>query len=245
MLGLNRSAASQQRFGQFVASELRGVFADFLERVLATDAKQTCEVKLQRDGSLAWVLVEGIAAQDRQGSAETLPRGGHRHHSTKACGRVGGSQPGLRSENHRSQAGRRETLQAEPRRNGNIPSTRSRTAVAILDDQHRIIRANRSMAERLGMTPEQCVGSRCYEVVHGMAEPPDYCPHTRTCREGREHIAEVHEPRLGGHFLISTTPRFDEQGRLIGAVHVARDHHPAQARRRGTRDRGGIPSPGE
>ena len=26
-----------------------------------------------------------------------------------------------------------------------------------------------------------------------------------------------------GHFLVSTTPRFDEQGRLIGSVHVARD----------------------
>ncbi len=33
----------------------------------------------------------------------------------------------------------------------------------------------------------------------------------------------MHEPRLGGHFLVSTTPRFDEHGRLIGAVHVARD----------------------
>ena len=33
----------------------------------------------------------------------------------------------------------------------------------------------------------------------------------------------MHEPRLGGHFLVSTTPRFDEQGRLIGTVHVARD----------------------
>ena len=39
----------------------------FPQRVLATDAKQTCEVKLQRDGSLVWVLVEGIAAQDRHG----------------------------------------------------------------------------------------------------------------------------------------------------------------------------------
>ena len=39
--------------------------------------------------------------------------------------------------------------------------------VAILDDQHRIVRANRPMAERLGVTPEQCVGLRCYEAVHG------------------------------------------------------------------------------
>jgi PAS domain S-box-containing protein len=67
LLGLDRSAASQKRFGQFVAAEFRDTFADFLARVWATDAKQTCEVKLQKEGSFVWVLVEGIAAQDRQG----------------------------------------------------------------------------------------------------------------------------------------------------------------------------------
>ena len=67
LLGLDRSAVSQKRFRQFVAAEFRRAFTDFLVRVLATDAKQTCEVTLQRDGSLVSVLIEGIAAQDRQG----------------------------------------------------------------------------------------------------------------------------------------------------------------------------------
>ena len=66
LLGLNRGAAGQRRFGDFVAAEFRGSFADFLDRVLTSNAKQTCEVKLQKDGSLLWVLIEGIAAQDRQ-----------------------------------------------------------------------------------------------------------------------------------------------------------------------------------
>jgi len=34
---------------------------------------------------------------------------------------------------------------------------------------------------------------------------------------------EVHEPRLGGDFLVSTTPLCDPQGKLLGSVHVARD----------------------
>jgi PAS domain S-box-containing protein len=95
--------------------------------------------------------------------------------------------------------------------------------VAILDVEHRIVRANRAMAERLGLTTEQCAGLRCYEAVHGTTQPPDFCPHTHTCRDRRENTAEVHEPRLGGDLLVSTTPRLDEQGRLMGAVHVARD----------------------
>jgi PAS domain S-box-containing protein len=95
--------------------------------------------------------------------------------------------------------------------------------LALLDDQHRIVRVNRAMAQRLELTPDQCIGRKCHEAVHGAAAPPDFCPHTLTCRDGKEHVAEVHEPRLGGDFLVSTSPRFDAQGRLSGAIHVARD----------------------
>lgn len=95
--------------------------------------------------------------------------------------------------------------------------------LAILDNQYRIVRANRAMADRLGVTPDKCVGLKCHEIVHGLPHPPPFCPHTLTCRDRQEHTAEVHEPRLEGYFLVTTTPRFDEQGRFIGAVHVARD----------------------
>jgi PAS domain S-box-containing protein len=95
--------------------------------------------------------------------------------------------------------------------------------IAILDCQHHIVRVNRAMAERLGLTPEQCAGARCHEVVHGAQEPPGFCPHALTCRDGQEHLFEVYEPRLGGDFMVSTTPMFDEQGQITGTVHVARD----------------------
>jgi PAS domain S-box-containing protein len=96
-------------------------------------------------------------------------------------------------------------------------------AVAILDAEHRIVRVNQAMASRLGLAPEQCVGRRCYEVVHGLPEAPPACPHVQTCRDGLEHSAEVCEGRLGGDFLVTTTPRLDAHGELLGAVHVARD----------------------
>ncbi|MEN6458771.1 MAG: ATP-binding protein [Thermoguttaceae bacterium] len=95
--------------------------------------------------------------------------------------------------------------------------------VAVLDNQHRVVRANRAMADRVGMTPEQCAGLLCYQLVHGTAAPPESCPHMQTCRDGKEHTAEVEDARRGEYFLVSTTPRFDDQGQVIGAVHVARD----------------------
>ncbi len=95
--------------------------------------------------------------------------------------------------------------------------------VAILDAKHRIVRVNRAMAERLGLTPEQCVGRSCFESVHGQHQPPAFCPHTLSVADGKEHTAEVHEERLGGDFLVTTTPLVDEQGQVAGSVHVARD----------------------
>jgi PAS domain S-box-containing protein len=95
--------------------------------------------------------------------------------------------------------------------------------VAVLDNQHRIRRVNKAMAERLGLTPAACVGRPCHELVHGGAHPPDACPHALTCIDGKEHFVEVHEELMGGDFLVSTTPVFDERGQVTGSVHVARD----------------------
>lgn len=95
--------------------------------------------------------------------------------------------------------------------------------IALLDERHRVVRANRAMSDRLGVAPDQCIGLHCYQAVHGTSEAPAFCPHSLTCRDGQEHVVEVHEPRLGGDFLVSTTPIYNPEGRLIGSVHVARD----------------------
>jgi len=95
--------------------------------------------------------------------------------------------------------------------------------IAILDDRHRIVRVNRAMADRLGVRPEDAVGQPCYRCVHGTEKPLSFCPHTLLLADGKAHEAEVPEPRVGGHFLVSVTPLRDEKGRVVGSVHVARD----------------------
>lgn len=95
--------------------------------------------------------------------------------------------------------------------------------IAILDKNHRIVRANKAMAQALKTTPEQTIGLSCYTCVHGTDEPPRSCPHAKSLLDEKEHTAEVHEDRLGGDFLVSTTPLKDEFGRVVGSVHVARN----------------------
>lgn len=95
--------------------------------------------------------------------------------------------------------------------------------IAILDNEHRIVRANEAMAQALGTTPEKCIGLYCYKCVHGANQPPNFCPHLEALQDGQEHTAEVCEKHLGGDFIVSDTPLKDEHGRMIGAVHVARN----------------------
>lgn len=95
--------------------------------------------------------------------------------------------------------------------------------IAILDKDNRILRVNHSMAVRLGVTEEQCVGRFCYTLMHGTECPPEMCPNRRTLADGREHATELCEPHIGGDFLVTTTPLHDAGGRMIGSVHVARD----------------------
>lgn len=95
--------------------------------------------------------------------------------------------------------------------------------IAILDSRHRVVKVNKAMAKALNATPQQCVGLQCYRCVHGMDHPPPYCPHLKTLKDGKEHIEEVHEPNIGGDFIVSTTPIVDKSGGIRGTVHIARN----------------------
>lgn len=95
--------------------------------------------------------------------------------------------------------------------------------IAVLDKHHKVVRVNQAMAKQLGVMPEQAVGLECFKVVHGLNQPPAFCPHAKTMKDNKEHTEQVHEPRLDGDFLVTTTPLRNDTGRLIGSVHVARN----------------------
>ncbi|RAK66845.1 PAS domain S-box protein [Hymenobacter edaphi] len=72
LLGAPRGAVLGRRFAQYVAlGDERAHFYAFLQRVLAADASQSCELEMQRpDGSTFFALLEGV----RLGPEEGAPR---------------------------------------------------------------------------------------------------------------------------------------------------------------------------
>ena len=95
--------------------------------------------------------------------------------------------------------------------------------IAILDTNHRITRVNLAMATALKVDENDAIGLTCYHHVHGTDNPPATCPHSLLLADGREHRAEIYEERLGGWVQVTATPRHDDEGRLIGSVHVVHD----------------------
>jgi PAS domain S-box-containing protein len=96
--------------------------------------------------------------------------------------------------------------------------------VMLLDSEHRIIRANMATAKTLGITKENLVNKKCYEVVHGQSQPIERCPLVRTLKTLKAHTNEIIEPYIGGGtFICSTSPIVDQEGKLIGYTHTLKD----------------------
>jgi diguanylate cyclase (GGDEF)-like protein/PAS domain S-box-containing protein len=95
--------------------------------------------------------------------------------------------------------------------------------VLVIDRNHRIMRANNSLSDRLGVDRDSIVGKPCYTVVHGTSEPPEFCPHVAVLAEGKERVEEIFDEHLNGYFQFSATPILDSQGNVTATVHVARD----------------------
>ena len=86
-----------------------------------------------------------------------------------------------------------------------------------------IKKINRAVAEKIGKSPDEIIGRKCYEIFHGMESPWELCPHHKTIATNQPFVGEVDDPNLGGTFLISSSPLFDKNGELTGTVHIARD----------------------
>ena len=95
--------------------------------------------------------------------------------------------------------------------------------VIVIDNNHRIMRANNTLAERLGVDRDSIIGKPCYEVVHGTSGPPSFCPHVAVLADGMERVEEIFDEHLNGHFQFSATPILDSQRNVVATVHVARD----------------------
>jgi PAS domain S-box-containing protein len=95
--------------------------------------------------------------------------------------------------------------------------------IIILDGQQEIVRANKALADRLNVAPDQLIGMNCRDVSISEKSAAALCPDTSVLADGMEHSVEVVDESIGGVFDLRVSPLRDEEGRLLGSVNVARD----------------------
>jgi signal transduction histidine kinase len=67
LLGVDRSGLVNRRFGLFVSADSRPAFNAFLDKVFASQAKETCEVALLKEGhEPLWARIDARATEDGQ-----------------------------------------------------------------------------------------------------------------------------------------------------------------------------------
>jgi len=95
--------------------------------------------------------------------------------------------------------------------------------IFILDRDHNIIRANRALMDRAGVSPGELAGSKCFQCIHRKDGKPGFCAHEEFFQDGQEHTTEMFLENFNGWFSVTVTPLRNGEGNITGSIHVARD----------------------
>jgi PAS domain S-box-containing protein len=105
---------------------------------------------------------------------------------------------------------------------GNIFESISDMVYFVTED-YVIKNINQAVSKRLGKSPQEIIGKKCYEIFHGMHQPWAACPHQKTVERREAFVQEVEDLHMGGTFITSSSPIFDITGQFMGTVHVVSD----------------------
>ena len=95
--------------------------------------------------------------------------------------------------------------------------------ISILDQNYTIIRANKPFAELFQCKPEDCIGKKCYDLLHGTNKIHASCPCKQVKSTKKSATVEFFEPNIGKKITISAFPIFNDDGEISGSVHIMKN----------------------
>ena len=93
--------------------------------------------------------------------------------------------------------------------------------VALISPDFEFIKINKAGCDALGVKPEDLIGKKCYEAVHGLDAPLVGCPCTKTLATEKGGIGEI--TQNGRYYIATTDPVFDEYGKMVAFSHTIKD----------------------
>ena len=129
----------------------------------------------------------------------------------------------LQDKTQREEAARLQEQIACAKRDWELTFDSVPDPVVVVNEECGIQRANRALAELVGLELSEIIGKHCYEVLHRSDKPREDCPHQCLLKTGTEARSDLEEPWLGKIFDLTTSPLRDSSGALKGSVIVLRD----------------------
>ncbi len=93
--------------------------------------------------------------------------------------------------------------------------------IALISPDYRILKVNRAGSMALGKKPEELIGKKCYEVVHGLKAPITGCPCKETLTTKKPGSGEITDH--GRVFIATADPVLDENNEMIAFTHTIKD----------------------
>ncbi|UCE20200.1 MAG: diguanylate cyclase [Gemmatimonadota bacterium] len=96
--------------------------------------------------------------------------------------------------------------------------------VCLIDlETRRIVRSNRVGEHFTGLPLPEIIGGNCCAMAHASEEPVSDCPVEKMLRTHQRESAEIQGPDGDRWLMVTVDPQTDEQGNLVGAVHIVSD----------------------
>jgi len=92
--------------------------------------------------------------------------------------------------------------------------------ISIHDTKNTILRANTAFASFFNCSPADCIGKKCYELIHGTTTTHNPCP-CETIKETKQTTSvEFFEPNMKKTLQITASPILDDEGEITSSVHI-------------------------
>ena len=93
--------------------------------------------------------------------------------------------------------------------------------IALISADFEILKLNKAGFENIGRKPEELLGRKCYEVIHGLKSPIEGCPCEKTLKTKKGGIGEIMD--RGRCYIATSSPIVDENSEIKAFVHTIKD----------------------
>jgi len=93
----------------------------------------------------------------------------------------------------------------------------------IIDKDYNIENINAKGLALLNKSREEVIGRKCYKVISGADNLPEYCPCRQSLKTKKAASIDRYEKRFDRYFSIRTSPVFDENGEITKFVDLRHD----------------------